>query len=154
QRRSVAKQRVPTPSVGTRRNITSPHDDMTPSLARPANSRRLGRHLFFGVLQHREANDVEQAGVLDAVEEAGGADPRAFAEPAVRPVLSDGGHLHYEDGDVIGLAFFFVEIGADGFTFKGAQQAGFFPGFLQCAFAGGLAWFDPALRNDPAFAVA
>ena len=62
--------------------------------------------------------------------------------------------MHDEDGDMKALAVLFVEIAADRLAIERADEAGFFPGFLEGGFTGGVAGIDPALGNDPAFAVA
>src|SRR5579863_4037289 len=91
------------------------------------------------VLVERKAKDLGEARVLDALEQAGRADPASLAEIALRPFLGDARHVHHEYNHVVVLAVFFVEIAADGLGVQDADKTGLFPGFLESSLAGGLA---------------
>ena len=62
--------------------------------------------------------------------------------------------MKHENDDVIGVAKLGVEITSHRFLAKHADDAGFFPGFIESSFSGSMPGIDQSLGDDPAFAVA
>jgi hypothetical protein len=86
--------------------------------------------LHFRALFDNRADDFLESLVFNVMNGLHGVKPGAFSQIVLGPFFGRFGDVHEEDGDEVIVSEFLVEIAADGFGIKQAEQPGFFPGFL------------------------
>jgi hypothetical protein len=112
-----------------------------------------GQH--FGRLGRQEtAEELAEAGVLDAGHRLRGAEPAARAAVSLGPFVGRLGHAHQEDGDVAEPPGLFVEVAPHWLALQAPQQASLFPGLAEGRFGRGVAGLDVSLGDHPPLAAA